>query len=66
MSLEKPINVNEGNEFEQPESEPAPVQRLVMQHFTFDVALRVADRASFFVRAPDRASSTEHIMNCAV
>jgi len=29
--MEKPINVNERNGIEKPDSEPAPVQRLVMQ-----------------------------------
>ena len=37
VNVEKPNNVNDGNEFEKPKREPAPVQRLVMWHFTVDV-----------------------------
>ena len=68
--------MNEGNEFEKPENEPAPVQRLVMllSRLTFNHELLTAHLLSahpteqVFDRAPIclRIFSTEHIMNCAV
>jgi hypothetical protein len=34
MDVEKPETMNEGNNIENPENEPAPVQRLVMSRFS--------------------------------
>jgi len=34
MDVEKPETMNEGNNIEKPENEPAPVQRLVMSRFS--------------------------------